>query len=183
MRSLAPPSSEMLPLPDHTPAIPANGADWATAAIDGTAIAAATTAARTRKRGESKTAVIGVFPGCGLSTRSFPAPAAGNAARGAVPFAGAGIAVELAIRESGADRDANHPAGCDLARHFGAGSRDAAIGHRERIVGRTVAATRLRDDGDIPKTVIRMLRQRRRGRRHRRGQKGEQRQTNAIETH
>ena len=57
--------------------------------------------------GKIETTFIGAFPGCGLLTRSFPAPAAGDAIRGAIPFAGAGITGELAVCECRANRDAN----------------------------------------------------------------------------
>src|SRR5690349_7301973 len=100
MRSLDPSSSVTVPPPDQTPAMPAKGPDWAWPVELTSKAPAHIAAVRIADRRTFRIAVLQLLPG------GFPASAAGDSARSAIPFARSGAAAELAVGRGAAER---HP--------------------------------------------------------------------------
>src|SRR3954454_11973137 len=97
MRSLDPSSSVTVPPPDQTPAMPANGPDWAWLAGLNNSGPAHMTAVRIADRRSARMIVSQLLAG------GFPASAAGDSARSSIPPAGPGAGAELTIGRGAAE--------------------------------------------------------------------------------
>src|SRR5437588_9472642 len=89
-----------------------------------------------------------------LLTGGFPASAAGNSARGTVPFARAGAGAELAVGEGAAERHAHRAAAADGARDRRPRGRHLTIAHRHRVARLRLARAGLGDESHLPEPVI-----------------------------
>src|SRR5882757_5330147 len=169
MRSDDPSSSVMLPPPDHTPAIPANGPDCAWLAEKGTKAANSNATAMISERTaprlvearlvEARLVEARLVEGRAvLLTRSFPPAAAWNPARRPIPLPRSAVAAELAVCMSAGDGNAHIAFPSDTAGDVCTGGGNLTIGDGQRIAGRGLARSRFGDDGDAPKPVIGRLR-------------------------
>src|SRR4051812_41577082 len=179
MRSLDPSSSVMVPLPDHTPAIPAKGPDWAWLAEQNSTGPAHAAAARIADRRAARIMMLPLLAG------GFPASAAGDSARCSIPFARPGAAAELAIGKGAADRNPDEPAACHGPGYRRAGRRNLTIGHRDRIAGGSLARARFCDERHLPEAVVRCLGSGRSSCERSAGSQGGQhkKSTDAVQTH
>src|SRR4051812_47812707 len=146
MRSVDPSSRVTVPAPAQTPAMPANGPDWARP-----------TEPDTVPKNNVSAAAMSSLTAAGiwvlepvLLTRSFPAAAAWYACRRTIPFSGSGIAAELAICMCTTDRNLDETFPPDAARNISARRGNLSVGDSKRRTRLGFAAPAFCYDGHVP---------------------------------
>src|SRR3954447_26839333 len=159
MRSVEPSSSVTVPSPDQTPPMPANGPDCAWLAHPDTA---QTNSVRTAKIARlATTPRVFVAWWRALLPRRFPAAAAWDACRCAIPLPRSGVAAELAIGVCTTDRNLDYAFAANATGDFGARGGNLCVANGKCRVRLWFATAALCDHGHIPQSIIGRLSERR----------------------